>query len=139
MIGLDDSQKEIYYLAQEFSDKEFAPHAADWDREKHFPEDKLRKAAELGFAGLFVKSDIGGIELSRHDGSIVFEALAAGCTSTTAYLTIHNMCAWMIDTFGDDAQREQFLPKLLTMEVRSKHSAFELLSELQHSTLLRIA
>lgn len=68
-------------------------------------------------AGVFVKEDVGGSNLSRLDGSIVFEALASGCTSTTAYLTIHNMCCWMVDTFGNDEQRKRWLPDLVSMEV----------------------
>lgn len=77
-------------------------------------------------AGVFVREDVGGSNLSRVDGSIVFEALASGCTSTTAYLTIHNMCAWMIDQFANDEQRHQWLPDLVSMEVRphdSMHAA----------------
>jgi isobutyryl-CoA dehydrogenase len=117
-IGLRKDQLEFLQVAQEFSAVELAPHAALWDEKKIFPEEALRKAAALGFAGLFVKEDVGGSNLGRLDGSIIIEALAAGCTSTTAYLTIHNMCAWMIDTFGNEEQRNRFLPKLVSMEVR---------------------
>ena len=77
----------------------------------------LRSAAELGFGGVFVRDDVGGSALGRVDGAVIFEALAGGCTSTTAYLTIHNMCAWMVDTYGDDAQRARWLPALCSMEV----------------------
>ncbi|CAE7808360.1 acad8 [Symbiodinium sp. KB8] len=101
------------------------PFASEWDEKKHFPEDVLRKAAELGFAGLYVKEDVGGTGLSRHDGSLIVEALAGGCTSTTAYLTIHNMCTWMIDTFGNDEQRHQWLPSLLSMEKFSSYCLTE--------------
>ncbi len=116
-VGLTKEQLEVQQVAQEFAAAEFAPHAALWDEKKIFPEEALRKAAALGFAGLFVREDVGGSALGRLDGSLIVEALAAGCTSTAAYLTIHNMCAWMIDTFGNDEQRHRFLPKLVTMEV----------------------
>lgn len=114
--GLTDTQLEFHNLATDFANAEFAPHAAQWDEEKMFPEAALQKAAELGFAGLFVSEDAGGIGLGRQDGGVVIEALAAGCASTTAYLTIHNMCAWMIDTFGSAELKECTLPQLLTME-----------------------
>ena len=71
-------------------------------------------------AGVFVKEDVGGSNLSRLDGSIIFEALASGCTSTTAYLTIHNMCCWMVDTFGSDEQRHKWLPSMVAMDVRRR-------------------
>ena len=118
-MGLTKEQLEFQTVAQQFAAEEFAPHAALWDEKKIFPEEALRKAAALGFGALFVKDDVGGSNLGRLDGSIIVEALAAGCTSTTAYLTIHNMCAWMIDTFGNEEQRQRFLPSLVTMEVRA--------------------
>ena len=81
-----------------------------------FPVETLRKAAALGFGGIYVKDDVGGSALTRLDATIIFEELAQGCTSTAAYISIHNMAAWMIDAFGGDAQRKRFLPKLCTME-----------------------
>lgn len=89
-FGLTEDQLEFKSLAESFAAEEFAPHAAAWDEKKIFPEEALRKAASLGFAGLFVKEDVGGTGLGRLDGTVIFEALAGGCTSTTAYLTIHN-------------------------------------------------
>ena len=144
-IGLDEEQREFQKVAQDFAANEMEPFASEWDEKKHFPEDVLRKAAELGFAGklvyllssqtayhgghalpgLYVKEDVGGTGLSRHDGSLIVEALAGGCTSTTAYLTIHNMCTWMIDTFGNDEQRHQWLPSLLSMEKFSSYCLTE--------------
>lgn len=115
-VGLTPQQLEFQTVAQEFSQVELAPHAALWDSKKIFPEEALRKAAALGFAGLFVREESGGAGLGRLDGSVIIEALAQGCTSTTAYLTIHNMCAYMLDTFGSEELRSRFLPKLLTME-----------------------
>jgi alkylation response protein AidB-like acyl-CoA dehydrogenase len=115
-LGLSDEQKEFQRVALDFADKQMKPHAEHWDEKKVFPLDCLREAAALGFGGVYVRDDVGGTGLSRLDASVIFEALSTGCTSTTAYLTIHNMCAWMIDTFGTEAQRQQFLPKLVTME-----------------------
>ncbi len=92
------------------------PHAKDWDENSTFPVDTLRKAAALGFGGIYVKDDVGGSALTRLDATIIFEELAQGCTSTAAYISIHNMAAWMIDAFGGEAQRKRFLPKLCTME-----------------------
>jgi isobutyryl-CoA dehydrogenase len=115
-IGLDADRLMLHELATSFARKELEPGAARWDQEHVLPEDKLRALAELGFAGLFVREDVGGTGLSRLDGAVVFEALAGGCTSTTAYLTIHNMCASMIDKFGSDEVRHRLLPPLCSME-----------------------
>ena len=92
------------------------PLAREWDENEIFPVETLREAAALGFGGIYVKDDVGGSALSRLDATLIFEELAQGCTSTAAYISIHNMAAWMIDAFGDDAQRQRFLPKLCTME-----------------------
>ena len=92
------------------------PHARAWDEDEIFPADTLRKAAALGFGGIYVRDDVGGSALSRLDATIIFEELAQGCTSTAAYISIHNMAAWMIDAFADAPQRQRFLPKLCTME-----------------------
>lgn len=115
-IGLSDEQREFHDLATSFATDVFAPSAAMWDKEKHFPESELRQAAALGFGGVYVRGDVGGSELGRADAAVIFEALSTGCVSTTAYLTIHNMCAWMLDQFGNDAQRNQYLPSLCSME-----------------------
>jgi len=92
------------------------PFAAEWDAKSHFPVDVLRRAAELGFGGLFADPEYGGTGLGRQDGAVIFEALASGCTSTTAYLTIHNMCVWMVDAFGSEELKARFLPQLCSME-----------------------
>ncbi len=102
--------------ARRFAAAKLAPHAAEWDEKEIFPVAVLREAAALGFAGIYVKSDVGGSEMTRLDAAIVFEELSAGCTSTAAYISIHNMASWMIDRFGDDVQRRRFLPRLVTME-----------------------
>ena len=91
------------------------PHARDWDETETFPVAALRRAAALGFGGIYVKEDVGGSALTRLDAALIFEELAQGCTSTAAYMSIHNMAAWMIDGFGGDQQRKKFLPKLCTM------------------------
>jgi alkylation response protein AidB-like acyl-CoA dehydrogenase len=113
---LTSEQGAIRDTAAQFAAAHFAPHAARWDAEEIFPVDALRAAASLGLAGIYVRGDVGGSELTRLDAAIVFEELAAACTSTAAYLSIHNMVAWMIDRFGDEAQRRRFVPKLVSME-----------------------
>ncbi len=115
-FNLTEDQTLIKDMARAFSQDVFAPSAEKWDEEKIFPVDELRQAAELGFAGIYVGDEHGGSDLSRLDAAIVFEELAAGCTSTAAYISIHNMASWMIDRFGSDAVRAKFLPKLTTME-----------------------
>src|SRR5436190_3060701 len=113
---LSEEQRAIQETAREFARAEMMPHAKDWDENSTFPVETLRKAAALGFGGIYVKDDVGGSDLTRLDATIIFEELAQGCTSTAAYISIHNMAAWMIDAFGGDAQRQRFLPKLCTME-----------------------
>jgi hypothetical protein len=115
-LGLTDEQKQFQQVALDFAATHMKPHAEHWDANKVFPIDCLRGAAQLGFGGVYVKDDVGGSGLGRMDAAVIFEALSTGCTSTTAYLTIHNMCAWMIDNFGTMSQRHQFLPKLIQME-----------------------
>ncbi|XP_033262925.1 isobutyryl-CoA dehydrogenase, mitochondrial isoform X4 [Orcinus orca] len=114
--GLNEEQKEFQKVAFNFAAQEMAPNMAEWDQKELFPVDVMRKAAQLGFGGIYVRTDVGGSGLSRLDTSVIFEALATGCTSTTAYISIHNMCAWMIDTFGSEEQRHRFCPPLCTME-----------------------
>jgi len=114
--GLTPEQIQLAEQCELFAENEFKPFAAKWDAEKIFPEEALRKAAGLGLGGMFVSEENGGSNLTRFDGSVVFEALAKGCTSTTAYLSIHNMCAWMVSEFGTPEQRERFLPKLVSMD-----------------------
>lgn len=114
--GLNEDNRDFVQAALQFAENELAPHAAEWDEHKIFPEEVLRAAAGMGFAGMYVREDVGGSELTRLAGVGITEALASGCTSTTAYLTIHNMVASMIDKFGTEEQRAQWLPSLLTME-----------------------
>lgn len=113
---LSEEQRAVQETAARFAKVRLAPFAAVWDAEAHFPVDELREAAALGFAAIYVRGDVGGAELSRLDAAIVFEELAAGCTSTAAFLSIHNMASWMIDRYGSDDLRHKFLPKLTNME-----------------------
>lgn len=115
-VGMTEDQEAYFDVAKNFSANELAPFADEWDAEKHFPKETLRAAAALGFGGLYVGDDVGGSGLSRQDGLPIIEALAGGCTSTTAYLTIHNMVAGLVDVFGNDEQRQRLLPQLCTME-----------------------
>jgi len=113
---LSEEQRAIQDTARQFAHAEMMPHARDWDENSTFPVEALRAAAALGFGGIYVKDDVGGSALTRLDATIIFEELAQGCTSTAAYISIHNMAAWMIDSFGGEAQRHKFLPKLCRME-----------------------
>lgn len=115
-FDLSEEQRAFRDMAQEFARNEMAPFAAQWDAECVFPEETLRKAAALGFGGIYVRDDVGGSALSRQDAAVIFEELASGCTSTAAYISIHNMASWMIDHFGDDPLRQRFLPSLTAME-----------------------
>ena len=122
---LSEEQRALVAAAEAFAAAELAPHSARWDAEGMFPVDTLRKAAELGFAGLYVAEDIGGAGLSRLDSSLIFEALAYGDVAVTAYLTIHNMATWMIDRFGDEALRRRYGPKLTSMEMIASYCLTE--------------
>ncbi|WP_102782766.1 acyl-CoA dehydrogenase family protein [Thalassospira sp. GB04J01] len=115
-FNLTDDQQAFADTARDFAQNEMAPNAGEWDAKHIFPEETLRKAAELGFAAIYTRDEYGGSGLGRHDAVVIFEELAAACPSTAAYISIHNMACWMIDSFGTDAQRARFLPKLVTME-----------------------
>ncbi|GIR10482.1 MAG: acyl-CoA dehydrogenase [Hyphomicrobiales bacterium] len=122
---LTGEQKAIQNMALDFAMAEMAPHAMKWDEEKIFPTDVLRELAQLGFAGVYVGEEYGGSGLSRLEAALVFEALSAGCTSTAAYLTIHNMASWMIDSFGNEDQRSKFLPPLMRMDMMASYCLTE--------------
>lgn len=115
-FNLSEDQQAFQEMARGFARDVFAPNAEKWDEERIFPVDALRQAAALGFAGIYVGEEHGGSALSRLDAAVIFEELASGCTSTAAYISIHNMANWMIDRFGSDTVRAKFLPKLTTME-----------------------
>jgi hypothetical protein len=124
-FNLTEDQRAIEDAARDFAAAELAPNSARWDEEKHFPVDVLRKAAELGFAGLYVREDVGGSGLSRLDASIVFEQLSYGDVATAAFISIHNMASWMIDRFGSDDLRTRYLPRLCTMELIASYCLTE--------------
>lgn len=109
---LSDEQREFQQAARAFADGELAPHAAHWDAESIFPVETIAKAGEMGFCGLYTPQRWGGLGLSRQDAAIVFEELAGGCTSTTAYITIHNMATWMLSRWGQEALCDAWVPAL---------------------------
>lgn len=115
-FALTEDQIAIRDMAQEFASETLAPHAMRWDEEKHFPVEEMRAAAALGMGGIYIADDVGGSGLTRLDAALIFEALSTGCPTVAAYISIHNMCAWMIDRYGSQEQRQGFLPKLCTME-----------------------
>lgn len=116
MFSLTEDQIAIRDMAQGFAAETLAPHALRWDEEKHFPVEEMRQAAALGMGGIYIGEDVGGSGLSRLDAALIFEALATGCPTVAAYISIHNMCAWMIDRYGSEEQRQAWLPKLCSME-----------------------
>jgi alkylation response protein AidB-like acyl-CoA dehydrogenase len=124
-FSLSADQLAIRDLAKSFADERFAPNAIQWDEAKHFPVDELREAAALGMGAIYVREESGGSGMSRLDAALIFEALATGCPSTAAYLSIHNMVAWMIDRFGSAALIQRFVPKLATMEHLSSYCLTE--------------
>ena len=124
-FALNDDQAAIQAAARTFAEAELAPHSARWDEEKVFPVETLRAAAALGFAGLYVREEVGGSGLSRLDAALVFEELSRGDVAVAAYISIHNMVSWMIDRFGSDAQRQRWLPRLATMELLSSYCLTE--------------
>ena len=112
---LTEQQRAIKDTAHAFAHDEMLPLARQWDEDEVFPADTLRRAAALGFGGIYVSADLGGSALSRLDAALIFEELAQGCPSTAAYISIHNMVAWMIDTYGTGELRERLLPDLCSM------------------------
>ncbi|MEM9707193.1 MAG: acyl-CoA dehydrogenase family protein [Pseudomonadota bacterium] len=115
-FALTDEQIAISDMARAFGQDAISPHAIEWDQERHFPIDVLRQTAPLGMAGIYVGEDHGGSGLSRLDATLIFEALAEACPSVASYLSIHNMVAWMVDRFGSDTLRADWVPKLVAME-----------------------
>ncbi len=125
MFTLNDEERVITETAAAFAAKRLAPHALEWDATKHFPTDVLREAAELGMAAIYCRDDVGGSGLRRLDGVRIFEQLAIADPVTAAFLSIHNMCAWMIDSFGTDEQRKDWIPRLATMDVIASYCLTE--------------
>jgi alkylation response protein AidB-like acyl-CoA dehydrogenase len=122
---LTEEQSALQEAARDFAAAELAPHAARWDEEEHFPVETMRQAAALGFGGLYVGEELGGSGLTRLDAAIIFEALAAGDVATAAFLSIHNMVAWMIDRFGSDDLRQRYVPGLCSMDLIASYCLTE--------------
>jgi alkylation response protein AidB-like acyl-CoA dehydrogenase len=115
-FDLTDEQRQIQEMAQQFTADEITPHAGEWDEKHIFPRDTIRRAAELGFGAIYVSEESGGIGLGRLESALIMEAMAYGCPSTSAFISIHNMAAWMIDRFGSAPVKEKYLPSMVTME-----------------------
>src|SRR3954465_15612154 len=113
---LTEDQLQIQEMARKFTADAITPNAAEWDEKHIFPRDTIREAAELGFGAIYVSEEAGGIGLGRLEAALIMEAMAYGCPSTSAFISIHNMAAWMIDRFGSAAVKEKYLPSLITME-----------------------
>ncbi|VAW33590.1 Branched-chain acyl-CoA dehydrogenase [hydrothermal vent metagenome] len=124
-FNLTQDQIAFKQAAKEFAEKEMAPNAALWDRESIFPIDVIKATGELGFLGLYAPEQYGGLGLSRLDSSIIFEEMSQHCTSTTAYLTIHNMCAWMVSCFGSEELAKEFGFKLTSGELLASYCLTE--------------
>src|SRR3954464_989761 len=115
-FALNEDQLAVRNMARDFAAEKIAPHALRWDEDKHFPVDVMREAATLGIGGVYISDDVGGSALPRFDAVLIFEALATGCPTVSAFISIHNMASWMIDAYGSQEHRQRFLPKLTTME-----------------------
>src|SRR6187549_2583849 len=113
---LTDDQLAIQDMARRFTADAITPHAAEWDEKHVFPKDTIKAAAELGFASIYVSEESGGINLGRLEAALIMEAMAYGCASTSAFISIHNMASWMIDRFGSQAVKDKYLPRLVTMD-----------------------
>ncbi|MCS3448803.1 MULTISPECIES: isobutyryl-CoA dehydrogenase [Bradyrhizobium] len=124
-FALNEDQIAVRDMARAFAAERIAPHALEWDETKHFPVDVMREAANLGIGGIYIKDDVGGSAMTRFDAALIFEALATGCPTTSAFISIHNMASWMIDAYGNDTQRHKWLPKLCTMELIASYCLTE--------------
>src|SRR5450755_323890 len=124
-FALDEDQIAVRDMARDFAAEKIAPHTLRWDEEKHFPVDVIREAAGLGMGGIYIRDDVGGSGLTRLDAALIFEALATGCPTVSAFISIHNMASWMIDCCGSEAQRQAYLQKLCTMELIASYCLTE--------------
>ena len=115
-FDLTDDQREIQDLARRFTADRISPHAAEWDEKHIFPRDTIKAAAELGFAAIYVSEESGGIALGRLEAALIMEAMAYGCPSTSAFISIHNRASWMIDRFGSQTVKDKYLPDLVAMD-----------------------
>lgn len=124
-FSLNEEQLAIREMVKNFADNEIAPFASEWDEKHIFPIDTIKKAASLGLAAIYVRSDVGGTELSRLDSTLIFEELATACPTTAAYISIHNMVGWLIDTYADESLRQKWLPKMASMDIFSSYCLTE--------------
>jgi alkylation response protein AidB-like acyl-CoA dehydrogenase len=124
-FALNDDQRAIQDAARQFAEAELAPHSAEWDETKHFPVDVMRLAAEMGFCGIYTAEEHGGMALGRVEAALIFEELSRGDVSTAAFISIHNMATWMIDSFGSDDLRGRYVPRLTTMELVASYCLTE--------------
>lgn len=124
-FALTEDQRAIQDAARQFAEAELAPHSAEWDETKHFPVDVMRMAAEMGFCGIYTGEEHGGMALGRVEAAVIFEELSRGDVSTAAFISIHNMATWMIDSFGSDELRARLVPSLVTMETIASYCLTE--------------
>ncbi|WP_353205170.1 acyl-CoA dehydrogenase family protein [Sphingomonas sp.] len=124
-FDLTPDQREIQDLARKFTADRITPHAAEWDEKHIFPRATIKEAAELGFAAIYVSEESGGIALGRLEAALIMEAMAYGCPSTSAFISIHNMAAWMIDRFGSATVKAKYLPALVTMDTIASYCLTE--------------
>lgn len=125
MSMMTPEEQAIVDATADFARKRIAPKALEWDLDKHFPKDVIRESAQMGVAAIYTSEEHGGSGMTRLDGVRIFEQLSRGCAATAAYLSIHNMCTWMIDTFGTEAQRATWIPKLATMDLFASYCLTE--------------
>ena len=124
-FALNDDQRAIQDAARQFAEAELAPHSAEWDETKQFPVDVMRLAAEMGFSGIYTAEEHGGMALGRVEAALIFEELSRGDVSTAAFISIHNMATWMIDSVGSDDLRGRYVPRLTTMELIASYCLTE--------------
>jgi alkylation response protein AidB-like acyl-CoA dehydrogenase len=124
-FSLTEDQLAIQEMAQKFTADAITPFAAEWDEKHIFPRDTIKQAADLGFGGIYVSEESGGIGLGRLESALIMEAMAYGCPSTSAFISIHNMASWMIDTFGSQAVKDKYLPDLIPMDKISSYCLTE--------------
>ena len=124
-FDLTEDQRAIQEMAQRFTADAIAPHAAKWDEDHHFPRDVIKAAAELGFGSIYISEESGGIGLGRLESALIMEAMAYGCASTSAFISIHNMASWMIDCFGSQTVKDKYLPSLIGCDLIASYCLTE--------------
>jgi len=124
-FDLTDDQREIQDLARRFTADRITPFAAEWDEKSHYPVDVWKAVGELGFGAIYVSPESGGIGLGRLEAALIMEAMAYGCPTTSAFISIHNMASWMIDRFGGEEIKARYLPDLVTMDRMASYALTE--------------